>query len=250
MKMPRVIRDVGTAIQFLTRIPVPQAAHEPEALSRSALFFPLVGLALGAFAAAVFLWLREHLPVPGAALFTVLLTVLATGALHEDGLADAADAFGGGWSRDQVLVIFKDSRVGAYGALALLFSVLGRTLLIGALPGTRAAVYVITAHVLSRWSILPLGCTLPSAREGTGQGARLARQVSVSSLCLGTAGTLAVVAVLLRREALVPFFVTVVVTFLTGAYYRKRIGGITGDCFGATVQLTEVAVYCVGVWRR
>ena len=249
MRTPRVVRDLATAFQFLTRVPLPQFAYEPEALSRSAVFFPLVGLGIGAAAAVAFRGLRAHLPVPIAALFTVLFTVAATGALHEDGIADAADAFGGGWSREQVLAILKDSRIGTYGALALVFSILGRTLLIVALPTSQAVGYLIGAHVLSRWTILPLGCTLPSAREGTGQGVRLARQISVLSLCVGTVITLAVVTYFLHRAALALFPAGMAVTALSGAYYRRRIGGVTGDCFGATLQLTELAVYCVGAWR-
>jgi len=249
MRTPRVVRDLATAFQFLTRVSLPQFAYEPEALSRSAVFFPLVGLAIGAAAAAVLACLRVHFPVPVAALFTVLLTVVATGALHEDGLADAADAFGGTSSREQVLAILKDSRIGAYGALAVAFSVVGRTMLIAAVPATQAARYLIAAHVLSRWTILPLGVFLPAARREAGQGARLARQISVLSLCVGTVVTLAVVAVLLRRAGLVPCLAAMAVTALSGAYYRRRIGGVTGDCFGATLQLTELAVYCVGAWR-
>jgi adenosylcobinamide-GDP ribazoletransferase len=250
MRTPRMVRDLGAALQFLTRIPLPRLTYDPEALSRSAMFFPLVGLAIGAVAAILYIWLLNHLPALVAALFTVLFTVVITGALHEDGLADAADGFGGGSSREQVLAILKDSRIGAYGALAVVFAITGRIFLIGALPRTRAVGYLLAAHVLARWTILPLGHFLPAARSEASQGARLARQISAGSVFIGTAVTVAVVGCVLRTAALVPILMAVVITALTGVYYRRRVGGITGDCFGATLQITEIAVYCAGVWRR
>jgi adenosylcobinamide-GDP ribazoletransferase len=237
-------------VQFLTRLPLPQLAHDPEALSRSAMYFPLAGLAIGAVAAILYTRLLAHSSALIAALFTVLFTVVITGALHEDGFADAVDAFGGGSSREQVLTILKDSRIGAYGALAVTFSVAGRILLIGTLPRTQAADYLIAAHVLARWTILPLGYFLPAARSEASQGARLARQTSAGSMFIGTAFTAAIVGFVLRTAAPVPIFVALVIMALTGVYYRRRLGGITGDCFGATLQITEIAVYCAGVWRR
>lgn len=249
MRMPRVVLDTATAFQFLTRIPLPRLAYDPEALSRSAKFFPLVGLALGFAAAIVFEWLSLHLPATVAALFTVLFTVVVTGGLHEDGLADVADAFGGGWSREKVLEILKDSRIGTYGALATVFSVLGRTLLIAALPRGEAAKYVVSAHVVCRWTILPLGSLLAAARKDASQGARLARQISGISLWVGTAITIAIVGYLLRMAASAPVFAALGITALTGVYYQRRIGGVTGDCFGATTQLTEIAVYVAGAWH-
>ncbi len=249
MRVPRMLNDVGTAFQFLTRVPIPRPAYDPEALARSAKFFPLVGLALGVAAAILFQGLSLHLPALVAALFTVLFTVMATGAFHEDGLADAADALGGGWTRERILEILKDSRIGSYGALAIAFSVLGRTLLLASLPRMDAAKYIVSAHVLCRWTILPLGFVLPPAGGEASQGARLARHISILSVCAATLITLAVVGYLLHIAAFVPALVALGVTVLTGLYYRRRIGGITGDCFGATNQLTEIAIYFIGVWH-
>jgi adenosylcobinamide-GDP ribazoletransferase len=249
MRMPRFMQDIAAALQFLTRLPLPQLAYDSDALSRSAKYFPLIGLALGLVTAFAFEWLSLHLPVTLAALFAVLISVLATGGLHEDGLADAADAFGGGWTRDQVLAILKDSRIGSYGALAIVFSVLVRTLLLAALARADATKYIVSAHVLSRWAVLPLGCLMTPARTEASQGARLARQISVFSVCIGTVMMLGIVGYLLRMKALTPVLAALCVTGLSGFYYRRRIGGITGDCFGATTQLTEIAVYVAAVWH-
>lgn len=175
--MLRPIRDISTAFQFLTRVPLAWRGYEPDALSRAAVWFPLVGLVIGAAAFGLFVLLSAHLPALIAALATVLFTVFVTGALHEDGLADAADAFGGGWNREQVLEIMKDSRIGSYGTLAVVFSVTSRAALIAALPRNLLAATLISAHLLSRWTILPLGFALPAARKEASQGARLTRQI-------------------------------------------------------------------------
>ena len=249
MRLPPILLDIAEAFRFLTRAPLPRFAGGPDSLAHSAKFFPLAGLAIGLVSAFLFVWLCSHLPAAAAALIAVLFTVLVTGGLHEDGLADAADAFGGGWQREQILEILKDSRIGSYGAIAVVFSILSRTLLVAALPRTLAAQYIITAHGLSRWTVLPLGYFLPAARKDAGQGARVARRISGGSIWIGAVFAVAAAAYLLRFAAVAPIIATVIITLLTGAYYHRRIGGITGDCFGATIQLTEIGVYLVAVWR-
>jgi adenosylcobinamide-GDP ribazoletransferase len=242
-------RDVATAFQFLTRLPLRRLPYDPNALSRSAKFFPLVGVVIGILGSGFYLWLVRHLPAAVAALFTLTVFILATGGLHEDGLADVADAFGGGWNREQVLVILKDSRIGTFGTLAILLSLGLRVLLLANLPLNRFAAYVISGHVLCRWTALPLGYALPSARQCSGQGARIARQISVRSLAIGSAMTVIIVAYFLRWSLWSPIASTLVMTIASGLYYWRRIGGVTGDCFGATNQLAEIAVYLCGVWH-
>jgi len=249
--MRGICRDVATAFQFLTRLPLSRVPYDANALSRSAKFFPLVGLLVGVLGSVAYLWFVRHLPAPIAALLTLALFFLATGGLHEDGLADAADAFGGGWNREQILSILKDSRIGTFGALALVVSVGLRLLLLANLPLDRFTAYVISAQVLCRWTSLPLGYAFPTAREpsSASQGARIARQISSGSLAIGSLFTVAIVGYGLRWATWGPLVATVTVTILSGLYYWHRIGGITGDCFGATNQLAEIAVYLCGVWR-
>jgi adenosylcobinamide-GDP ribazoletransferase len=244
-----IVEELGTAFQFLTRLPLGRLPYDPNALSRSAKFFPVVGFAIGLVGAQWYLWLGRHLPAAIAALLTVASFALVTGGLHEDGLADVADAFGGGWNREQILAILKDSRIGTFGALAIVISVGLRLLLLGSLPADRVALYVVSGQVLCRWTALPLGYALPAAREFSGQGARIARQISGGSLVIGTVITVAVVAYALRRALWSPLLSTLAVTFFTGLYYWRRIGGVTGDCFGATNQLAEIVVYLCGVWH-
>jgi adenosylcobinamide-GDP ribazoletransferase len=247
--MIRIVEDIAIAFQFLTRLPLGRIPYDPNALSRSAKFFPLVGLVIGLLGAEWYLWLARHLPATIAALLTIAFFVLATGGLHEDGLADVADGFGGGWNREQILAILKDSHIGTFGALAIVISVGLRFLLLGSLPAERVVLYLVSAQVLCRWTALPLGYALPAARESVGQGARIAHQISGGSLIIGTVITVAVLACALRRALWSPLLSTLAVTFFTGLYYWRRVGGVTGDCFGATNQLAEIAIYLCGVWH-
>jgi adenosylcobinamide-GDP ribazoletransferase len=246
--MIRTLKDVAEAFQFLTRLPLSRLAYDTHGLSRSAKFFPLVGLAIGLIASLLYRWLTAHLPATIAALLVVTFLVSATGGLHEDGLADVADAFGGGWNQEGILSILKDSRIGSFGALAIVLSVVARVLLLANLPRGSATGYLISAHALCRWTALPLGYALPAATEHASQGARLGRHISGVSLAIGTLLALVIVGYTLRAAMWRPVVLALVVTILSALYYRRRIGGVTGDCFGATNQLTEIAVYLCGVW--
>jgi adenosylcobinamide-GDP ribazoletransferase len=240
--------DVIVSFQFLTRIPMPSTTFTVDSLPRAVKFFPLVGLVVGSGAVLVQKILISHMARPLVALAVLIFLVAITGCLHEDGLADTADGFGGGWNKDQILLILKDSRIGSYGATALTLSLLARYLLLATLPIEHFAAYMISAHVLCRWSSLPLSYFLPPAREQDGQGARIAKLTSLSSLILGSVFSVSVVIFSLRRSSISPLLDTMLITALSGWFYIRKIGGVTGDCFGATNQLTEIAVYLCGVW--
>jgi len=244
----RLSVEVVVAFQFLTRIPMPSTAFEGDSLSRAIKFFPLVGLVVGSGAVLLQRLLISHLSRPLVALLVLSYLVLITGCFHEDGLADSADGFGGGWNKDQILLILKDSRIGSYGATALALSLLARYLLLASLPMEHFAAYVISAHVLCRWSSLPLSYFLPPAREGDGQGARIAKLTSLASLVFGSFFSVAVVVFALHWLAAGPLLLAMLTVALSAWLYSRKIGGVTGDCFGATNQLTEIAVYFCGVW--
>jgi len=216
-------------------------------------FFPIVGLVIGSGSLLLYRVLAPHLPLTIVALVVVVYLVAITGCLHEDGLADFVDGFGGGGERERVLAIMRDSHIGTYGAAALALSLLARALLIAALPRFQVAGYLIVAPVLSRWTTLPLSFFVAPARERSeghvdGQGARIARLTTPGSLIVGSLFTFVIAFALLHIRALIPISVSIVATLVTALYYKHRIGGITGDCFGATNQLTEIAVYLCGVW--
>ncbi len=246
--VPRFVVDMAVAFQFLTRVPLPQVEFAADGLARSVKFFPLVGLAVGYGAALLQKGLAPHLGRPLCAVAVLLYLVLITGGLHEDGLADVADSLGG-WNVNQRLTILRDSRIGSYGAAAMMFSLGSRAVLLAELPLAQFTAYVVSAHVLCRWSTLPLSYYLPPAREGEGQGARVARLTSTFSLFTGSLFTLATAVVLLRKAAVAPVLMALTVSLLSSLFYLRKFGGVTGDCFGATSQLTEIAVYLCGVWR-
>jgi adenosylcobinamide-GDP ribazoletransferase len=210
-----------SAMQFLTRIPLPSLAYEEDSLARAVKFFPAVGALIGYAAALLHRALAPHLSRPLTAIAVLTFLVLLTGALHEDGLADSADGFGGGHTRDKVLLI---------------------------IPLDHVLLYLVAAHVLSRWTALPLSYFLPAARHQDGQGARVAKLTSSTSLIVGTIFSLCLVGYMLRFRAIAPVTAAIVFTALSAWFYQHRIGGITGDCFGATNQLTELAIYLCGAW--
>jgi len=127
--------------------------------------------------------------------------------------------------------------------------VLARLLLLSSLPVNRFTAFIVSAHVLCRWTTLPLSYFLASARESDGQGARIAQKISPASLLIGTLLSFAIVFYFMRTEFWIPVLVAFLITALSGLYYSRSIGGVTGDCFGATNQLTEIAVYFCGVWN-
>jgi adenosylcobinamide-GDP ribazoletransferase len=238
-----MIRRFFIAVEFLTRLPVPRSRNSAESeLGKAAAFFPLVGLIVGVEAALVFVLLQHLLPVPASVLCALAFAAFITNGFHEDGLADTFDGFGGGWTRDRVLEIMRDSRIGTYGTLALIFVVLGKLNFLSVLPQSQIWRWLIVAHTGARWTILPLCVWLPYARA-EGQGKLVAKQVGALEIVTGTATLLVAFLLLPWRAALATLFVTSFVTLLSGLYFRARLQGITGDCLGATNQLTEVGLY-------
>ncbi len=239
------------AVQFLTRLPVSRKADLPaDALGRAAVFFPLIGLALGAGGVALDHLLSPHSNRSVVTVFVLIYLVVVTGGLHEDALADAADGFGGGWKKEEMLAIMRDSRIGSFGTMAVALSLLARFACLESLPMRDFDRIFVAGQVLNRWTALPLGFFLRSAREGSGQGALVAQKISGAVLGIGTALAIAIVAFLLGWKAVWTILAAVTVTALTAFYYQNRIGGVTGDCMGATNQIAEVAVYFAGVLIR
>jgi adenosylcobinamide-GDP ribazoletransferase len=249
ISLRRTLQDMAAALQFLTRLPVPQPAFDGGTLARAVKFFPVVGLVVGVGAAVLHWALLPHLGGSVTAWTILLYLVLITGCFHEDALADVADSFGA-WTRERRLEIMRDSRIGSYGAAALALSIVGRLLLIQALPTRHFGSYMIAAQVLSRWSTLPLSYFLPAARTGqeAGQGSRIARLTSGAALIAGSIFSGLVTVLVLQRAAVAPLLIVASVTAACGVIFLRRLGGITGDCFGATNQVTEIAVYLCGVW--
>lgn len=239
------------ATQFLTRFPVvPVNDFSADGLAKSAVFFPIVGLVVGAGGVLLHWILSPHTTVNVATVLIVIYLVAVTGGLHEDALADAADGFGGGVERERVLEIMRDSRIGSFGAIAVVLSLLSRFVFLTSLPPEKFTSYFLAGQVLSRWTALPLASFLPAARAGDGQGSRIAQGIGTNALVVGTVMAFGIVTIFLKWRAMSVLSVAIAVVALTGAYYKRRIGGVTGDCLGATNQITEFAVYLAGVISR
>lgn len=250
----RELRLFLTAVQFFTRLPVPaRVGHSAEQLEHAARYLPLVGACVGALAAAV-LWLSAQvLPLPVAVGLSMAAGILATGAFHEDGLSDFADGMGGGHSREKALAIMKDSRIGVYGAIALVLALLLKFEALIALCDAHSLLFVaaalIAAHGVSRLMAVSLMVTQVYVRDDDSARARpAARRMSPASFAVALLCGAATLAVLYAAgAALDAVLAALVAALLMRAWLawrlQKRLGGYTGDCLGAVQQLSELAFY-------
>ena len=245
------LRSLHLATGFLTRVPLPPPPLSAGGLAPAMAAFPLVGAGVGAAAGLVWLAGFRLLPPLPAALLAVLAGVALTGALHEDGLADFADGMGARGDRDARLAVMRDSRTGAFGALALVFSVLLRAAALAAAPGGLAGLGALVAAASLSRAALPAAMQVmgPVRADGLGASAGLPdASVAAAALVLGLlaaiaglgfGGTLAAVLAALAAAAAVVVLA------------RRTLGGFTGDVLGAVAQGVEIAVLlaAAGAWR-
>ena len=232
---------LGAAVQFLTRIPVRSA---PDDLAAAVVWFPVVGALIGAAVGGVAAGLGEIVPTAVAAAVAVLFGVAVTGAFHEDGLADTADALAGGWTRERRLEILADPRHGSYGVAALCGSIVLRVVAVAALAPAAAFAGLVAAHALGRGAAVVAMGVVPLAKPD-GLGAGYAR--SVTTRRAAAAGIVALgIAALASGWWAGPLAVAAVAAAALVAFFAWRtIGGITGDVLGAIEQLAECAVLVV-----
>jgi adenosylcobinamide-GDP ribazoletransferase len=243
-----LIRDVLCAIAFLTRLPVGRAFRfDAKQVARSQRWFPLAGALLGVIEAGA-VWLGTRwLPLLVAAVLVVALDAWLTGAMHLDGLADTADGFGGGTTREDVLRIMRDHAIGSYGAVAAILAILLKVASIAALiPEGRAFAAVLLAPILGRWSAVLLSAVMPYARPVTDDHPRSvgspARFVGKWELAIATATAVAFAAWIGRWRGAFAFALVAAISALWGWRCKRRIGGITGDTLGAAVVASECLV--------
>jgi cobalamin 5'-phosphate synthase/cobalamin synthase len=235
------LRAPLAAIAFLTRVPVGgRVALDANDVARGAPLFPLVGGAVGGSAGLLADLVAGPLPALLAGALAVALAALLTGAMHLDAVADTADALGGS-TRERALEIMRDHAVGAFGTVALVLVCLVDASALGALAADGDAALVgLAAGAGGRAAILPLALVLPYARSGDGQG-RVLDGMGVGGLAVGIG--LAVVLVLPAGVAgLAGLAVAAGLTAALGLYWRRWLGGVTGDTLGATAKLAETAI--------
>jgi cobalamin 5'-phosphate synthase/cobalamin synthase len=241
------MKSLAAALSFLTRLPIGRfVPFDAADVTRSAGWFPVVGLLLGAICAGAAALLREHLPWALVAVILVALDALLTGALHFDGLADTADGFGGGGEREDVLRIMRDHAIGSYGGTALALLVALKVVAYAALLARAGRWFpaILLTPAIGRWSILLLTAALPYAR----QTPSVVRGMGKNPLVWGTV----TIAVALAGSRLwcagAAALGAVAVSACFGLYCRRRIGGITGDTLGANLQLCECAALVAFLW--
>jgi adenosylcobinamide-GDP ribazoletransferase len=239
------LRAIAGAVSFLTLVPIGRVvAVESRDVARGLVLFPAVGAGVGALTGTIAVALYPWLPALLAAGVALAASVLVTGALHVDALADTFDA-AGGRSRERALEIMRDSRLGTFGASALALDLLLKAGAISALVlrgGTVPA--LIAAGALSRAASPPLAALLPYPRAGGGPGGVL---MGVSPLHAAGAVALgiAIAAVAVRGDVLWLGLAAGVVTLAAGLVYRRWLGGATGDCLGAATELCETTMLIV-----
>jgi adenosylcobinamide-GDP ribazoletransferase len=240
--MKRELRLFFTAMTFFTRIPCARwSGHTEDELNHSTRYFPLVGILIGAIAALVYVATTRFFPVEIAVLASMAASLWTTGAFHEDGLADAADGLGGGWSKEQVLEIMHDSRLGSYGAVALFLMLLAKFEALSHFAPALVPALLIAGHALSRFCAVLVISTQQYVRP-SGKAKPLATKLSRGELALAALFGLMPLALLAPRQlwALLP---VALVWLWFSRLLRRRLGGYTGDCLGTTQQLCELAFY-------
>ena len=273
------LRHFLLALQFFTRIPVTGrlgdwVGFSPAMLRASAAYFPAVGVVIGGLVVLLTAALMHYLPAAYAPLVAAALgtawSVWLTGAFHEDGLADVADGLGGSYDRERALIIMKDSRVGAFGAIAVVLALLSKVALLallGAVGALWMCLALMAAHVVSRTWPLIIIRWLPHVGDDAGSKSKpLADQISTGSLllavswCVGALALSAWVAALvlsgtdvqlLATAQLLPVLKVLACGGLASALafvyllrlFARRLQGFTGDCLGSTQQVCEIAFY-------
>lgn len=243
--MKKQVEIFFTALMFYTRIPCPKwVTHDAVYLNKATRYLPLVGWLVGGIAALVYMGAEYLLNPPLAVLLSMVASVLTTGAFHEDGFADTCDAFGGGWTKEKILAIMKDSRVGAYGVVGILFMLLLKYSALSSIPYSHLWMALLAAHSFSRLCAVLIIATSTYVRENEDAKAKpLAKSITANELIPAIVLGLAPLALFQQYQILLALILPLLSTFFLRRYFHKWIGGYTGDCLGATQQLTEVLFY-------
>ncbi|MCH2225842.1 MAG: adenosylcobinamide-GDP ribazoletransferase [Crocinitomicaceae bacterium] len=248
------------ALQFYTRIPLGKLVkYTPKRLENSIRYFPIIGIIVGGMTSVSVIFFDGLVGTLSAVIIGLLVGVLITGALHEDGLADCCDGFGGGWTKDRVLAIMKDSTIGVYGAIGLIFLFTLKVSFLWqlyTLSSHCVFIYsIVLTQVVSRSTTGLIMLFLDYARsDDSSKSSGVAKRLSFFNtiMLLGITGLTfgADHWFLIGPKMLWMLPILVVLMFLLGFYFKRRIGGYTGDCLGMAQQLSELVIYgtFVALW--
>ncbi len=245
------------ALMFLTRIPIPKwVQYKNEYLQKATTYFTLIGLIIGLVTAAVYFLCNKFFSPTIAIILSMITSILLTGAFHEDGFADVCDAFGGGYTKEKILEIMKDSRLGTYGTVGLIMILLLKFFLLLELSATAISIdivgvqlpfvysfplIIIASHSISRFmSLIMIQNYDYVYQEELSKSKPLASQkLHITQLLF--AFIISIIPFLfLPVQFLGSFIFMLVLTFYLGNYFKKWIGGYTGDCLGSVQQVCEL----------
>lgn len=238
---------------FYTRIPCPKnITHHPDYLNKATRYFPFIGWIVGSISFLAFYLFSFFLSTEIAIILSMITSILTTGAFHEDGFADVCDGFGGGWTKEKILMIMKDSAIGVYGAIGLVllfllkFKLLSESILLFTNNILLIFLLFISAHSLSRLAAISIIFTHEYSRDDASSKSKpIAKQYTwkevFGSFFFGLIPLLVFSYFDLKfLLAIIPVFIT---RYFLARYFQKWIDGYTGDCLGATQQVCEVIFY-------
>ena len=232
------------AIHFFTRLSVPGPfGRGSVALERAIRYFPAIGLIVGGIAALFFVLSSFVWPKTLAVLAAITIAIYLTGAIHEDGWSDTVDGFGGGWKKEQILTIMRDSCIGSFGTVALTMLLLTRFFALLEIDLLQVPVALIAGHAFSRLCATCVLSTLDYARP-EGKAKPFSNRLSAGELTFAIVTTLPPLLLLPLQQSLTGAAFALAATVWLARMFKRRIGGYTGDGLGATQQLAEAAFYC------
>ncbi|MEZ0183921.1 adenosylcobinamide-GDP ribazoletransferase [Flavobacterium oncorhynchi] len=253
--MKKELHIFFTCLMFYTRIPCPKNInHDPDYLNKATRYFPFIGWIVGTISFTAFYIFSLFLSTETAVIFAIITSVLTTGAFHEDGFADVCDGFGGGWTKEKILMIMKDSAIGAYGAIGLVLLFLAKyklltesiSLFINSNSYLLVFLLFISAHSVSRLAAISIIFTHEYSRDDASSKSKpIAKNHSWKEIFGSFFFGLLPLLILSYFNfkfllALIPVFI---MRYFLARYFQKWIDGYTGDCLGATQQVCEVVYY-------
>lgn len=246
MQPRELLGGAVTALRTLTLLPVP--GREGRSLASALFWFPFVGLLVGGLGwglASALLYIEPGW-VAGAAFVVILLSAFITRGLHLDGLADMADGFGGARERARTLEIMKDSRVGAFGVIAIVLVLLAKWVILTHLLESEGGLWIIVAAVLSRAAMVELARSQPYARRSRGMGAEFVSGAGLEHVIVAVMAALTVTVVFVGWGGGIVCLIVWCMVIALGHWFRRRVGGVTGDLLGASSELVETTVLFFG----
>jgi len=232
-------------LMFYTRIPVPkETSFSDDVLNKTTRYFTLAGAIIGAIGGGTFWLLNFVTPLPLALVLSMITTILITGAFHEDGFADTCDGFGGGYTKERVLEIMKDSRIGTYGAIGLLLMLLTKFISLSNTPVAYIPLVIFCGHAFSRfWPVCMLYTQKYVRPSEQSKSKPVGHKAAKGSFWIAALFGIAPLPLLPWKAVIISIIICALVFFIFSIYTRRRIGGYTGDVLGALQQLCEISFY-------